>query len=197
MEASMQAAGVIDPSVGLTDASGAGLARWLNDEYGELGYVSSNTDPVTFDDVAAEAAEGKHPLMIGGRGWYHWSGCSQYDSARDVLILKNPAGNWMGVGSEMDRDEFARLGAFSLVRLTCPATENAPPPPEQNYAPPGSVGSGILDAMHADGVEPSMPSAFLPLGASPAMAEWCIATDGTMYVWQIPMGALWKYPASG
>jgi hypothetical protein len=206
MEASMQAAGVIDPAVGLCDASGAGLARWLNAEYGtpEYGYLASNDDPVSFDDVAYEAAEGKHPLMIGGRAWGHWSGCSGYDAGRDVLILKNPAEGYQGVWDTMSRGQFAALGSFSMVRLTHPAAEGLvpaePDPPAEaiDYTPwTGFVGSGLLTAMQTDGVVPAQSqSTWLPLGSPAAEIEECAALDGTIYRWHLPTGSLWKYPSS-
>ena len=191
MEASMQAAGVISPAVGLTDASGAGLASWLNDEYGEYGYAASNDDPVSFDDVAYEAAEGKHPLMIGGRAWGHWSGCSGYDAGRDVLILKNPAEGYQGVWDTMSRTQFAALGSFSMVRLTHPAAEGAvpaepdPPAEEIDYTPwTGFVGSGLLEMMAEEHDLPAQSmSTWLPLGSPAADVETCYGVSGTLYYW--------------
>jgi len=197
---SMIDAGVLTPAYGCMDASGAGLAGWLNTEYGEFGYVASNADPVSFDDVAAEAATLKHPLAIGGRGWYHWSGVSGYDPIADALILKNPAPNWMGVGQSMSRETFAELGSFSMVRLTHPAAE-AEPPPDPDPGPPADggdpgVGSGLLAMMAEDGTQPAMASSFLPLGRSPATVEWGLGLNGTMYLWHLPTGSSWRYKPS-
>lgn len=123
MESSMQAAGVVNPAVGCTDASGAGLARWVNDEYSEYGYVASNTTNVSFDDVAAEASTHAHPCAIGGVSWYHWSGVRGYDSIMDRLLLANPAPGWRGVYQTMTRQQFAEQGSFNLVRVTHPEAE--------------------------------------------------------------------------
>jgi len=123
MEASMIDAGVVDPSVGCTDSSGAGLARWVNDEYGEFGFVASNQPGVTFDQVRDEADRHVHPLAMGGGGWYHWSGVRGWDALLDRLLLANPAPGWKGVYQTLDRDQFARLGPFSLVRVTHPEAE--------------------------------------------------------------------------
>jgi lysozyme len=125
MEQSMIDAGVVDPAVGCTDASGAGLASWLNDEYGEYGYLSSNNPSVSFDDVAREAATHLHPLAVGGRAFYHWVGVRGYDAYLDRLMLANPAPGYRGIYQTLDRRQFAELGPFSLVRLTHPAAEGA------------------------------------------------------------------------
>jgi hypothetical protein len=207
MEQSMMTAGVIDPAVGLCDASGAGLARWLNDNYGgpDDGFLSSNEPSVTFDDVAMEAAQGKHPLMIGGRAWGHWSGCRGYGSSSDLLMLANPADGWMGVSQTMDRQQFASLGPFSMVRLTHPAAEGQAPvpptPPARDYdwwAADGKVGSGLLDMMRVDRVYPAQDwSTWLPLGRMPAQIEECIAEDGTVYRWLLGVNRGYSYRANG
>jgi len=206
MEQSMQAAGVINPAVGLTDASGAGLASWLNTEYGEYGYVAESVNPIGFDELAAEASTLVHPIMAGGRAWCHWTGVRGYDAASDVLLLANPADGWMGIYQTMTRGDFARLGSFSMVRLTHPVAEGLVPPPdpepepeppdvdEPDYAQPGQVGSGILEMMAADSTKPAMPSTFLPLGVSPAIGEWAWGLNGVQYVWHLPTGRSWRYP---
>jgi len=136
MEQSMIAAGVVNPSVGCTDASGAGLAGWVNDEYGEYGYVASNQTGVSFDQVAEEAATHKHPVAVGGAGWYHWSGVRGYDTLLDRLLLANPAPGYRGVYQTMDRGQFASLGGFNLVRVTHPAAEAGSAP---STALPGGI----------------------------------------------------------
>jgi len=73
LEQSMMAAGVVSPAVGLCDASGAGLARWVNTEYGEFGYWAENLNPVSFDQLASEAATLSHPIMAGGRAFFKGS----------------------------------------------------------------------------------------------------------------------------
>jgi hypothetical protein len=195
MEQSMIDAGVINPAVGLTDASGLGLAQWLNVEYEEFGYEASNQDPVLFDQVAAEAAEGKHPLMIGGRAWGHWSGCSGYDAASDLLILKNPAAGWQGVYQTLSRQQFAALGPFSLVRVTHPEAEGEIDVSPPDYSPwEGRIGSGLLELMKADGVLPAQDYAtWLPLGRQPAQIEEAIAEDGTVYRWLLATNAGYRY----
>lgn len=198
--------GVMTPQYGLMDASGAGMAGWLNQEYGEFGYLASNEASVDFDEVADEAAELVHPLMIGGRAWCHWVGVRWYDAGRDELEIANSAGGYMGVGQTLSRAQWASLGAFSLVRLTHPAAESggaAPtPPPEEapslDYSPwEGVIGSGLLQAMQADGVLPGQSaSSWIPLGGPAADIEECTALNGVIYRWHLPTGSLWKYPPS-
>lgn len=128
MEQSMIAAGVISPSLGCMDASGAGLARWVNDEYAEFGYWAENDGSVSFDDVVAEARTHKHPLAIGGRAFYHWVGVRGYDAVMDRILLANPAPGYKGVYQTLTRQQFANLGAFSLVRVTHPEAEGGATP---------------------------------------------------------------------
>lgn len=123
LEPTMVAEGVVNPQVGLTDASGKRLADFLNRHYGEFGYVASNEPSVTFDDLAAEA--GRYPLMIGGRNWGgpgrgHWSGLATYDLFGDVLELRNPALGPTYGQATLTREQFAARGPWSMVRLTHP-----------------------------------------------------------------------------
>lgn len=134
MEASLIQAGVVTPASGCTDASGAGLASWVNREYAEFGYRAENEPYTDFDAVATEARTHKHPLAIGGRGWYHWSGVRGYDELLDCLQLANPANGYRGVYQTLSRAQWDQLGPFSLVRVTHPAAEGQQPTTLQ---PPG------------------------------------------------------------
>lgn len=189
IENSMIAAGVVDPAIGCMDKSGAGLAAWLNTEYGEFGYVASNDPSVSFDDVAAEAGLYRHPLAMSGGAWYHWSGVRGYDAASDVIILANPAPGYQGVGQTMNRGQWAALGPWSMVRLTHPAAEgqapSEPSEPALDYGPwQGRVGTGLLEMMQVDGVLPAQSmSTWLPLGSPLADIESCYAESGVLYTW--------------
>jgi hypothetical protein len=142
MEETMVAEGVVSPSLGLMDASGAGLASFLTRHYGEDGFTSANVSPISFDTLAAES--GSYPLMIGGRRWGvggHWSGLRAYDAERDVLLLANPAAGYVGINQTMNREQFGRLGPFSAVSLshpdlTDPITDPTPIPPPVPVPPP-------------------------------------------------------------
>lgn len=120
LEATMRAEGVINPAVGLTDASGKGLADFLTRHYGEFGYWATNDGATNFDLLAGEA--GRYPLMIGARNWGgpglgHWSGLATYDAGRGVLDLRNPATGVRFGHATLNREQFAARGPWSMVRL--------------------------------------------------------------------------------
>ena len=139
MEPTMIAEGVVSEDKGLLDATGAGLAAFVRRHYAEFGYDANHEPSVSFDAVANEGTgpgvNGKaYPILLGGRGWNHWSGVRGYDPARDVLLLANPAPgypNGTGPQQEMTRAQFAQLGPFSMVRVFHPdllAVFDAPEP---------------------------------------------------------------------
>jgi len=204
LENSMLSEGVVSTELGLLNASGYELARWVTRHYGEFGYCGENDGGVTFQEIAHEASLGQYPLCIGGRGWYHWSGCRGFDGTR--LLLANPAPGWKGVAQTMSFEQFEYLGPFSLVRVRHPAAEAAgalpepipPTPPDGSdpYAPwRGHIGSGILEAMAADGTLPAVRrSTWLPLGApSPHDIEQATGQNGISYTWLLTVGRLERY----
>lgn len=104
----------ISPSLGLLDASGAGLVSFLE----EQGINAANNASASFDDVMAAA--GSQPMVIGGRAWCHWVAVrigSLIAGAQNVeaLALMNPASGYMGVDQVLYRADFDRLGPFSAV----------------------------------------------------------------------------------
>ena len=108
----------VSTNVGLLRATGEGLVamfreRGLRADHAYGGWGADWFTGVSFDDVAARA--GGWPIMIGMRRWCHWSGVRGYDAARDVLLLANSAHTYMGIGQEMDRGEFERLGPTAMV----------------------------------------------------------------------------------
>lgn len=107
----------ISPSYGLLDASGGGLVEYLS----ELGIGAANNPSASFDDVLAAA--GYQPMLMGGRGWCHWTGVRigkvfEPSYANSKLALANPAPGWDGIQQIMDPYDFSRLGAFSAVWFT-------------------------------------------------------------------------------
>lgn len=199
LEQSMLSAGIVTTDWGLSDASGAGLARWLRTEYGEFGYSSTNDPSLTFDEAAHEAQEGRHPLMLGGRRWGHWSGLRGYADGR--LLLANPASGYKGINQTMTREQFDYLGDFSLVRLTHQAEDAVTPVPPMTgpsdpFAPfRAGIGSGLLEMMAADGTLPAQRSStWLPLGAKPADVEQCFGENGTLYVYLLSVGRGYRQP---
>lgn len=159
LEDNMIAEGVMTREHGLMDATGKGLAEFLTRHYGEFGYYGNNENIVRFAEVANEI--GPYPLLIGGRRWGHWSGVRGFDAAGDVLLLANPAENWMGVGQTMNRQQFDALGPFSMVRILhpdlipaeAPPAPVKPPAPEPEPAPPAMTIAEIrarLEAIQAE-----------------------------------------------
>lgn len=118
--------GLVTPEHGLMDASGRALVGWLQREYGdEMDLVFMAINPVEWDQVIQMA--GTRPVMLGGRGWYHWSGVRRVGP--DGLQLANPAPNWKGVGTVLSRDEWNRLGPWSAVTVYSRAEVDQPGPP--------------------------------------------------------------------
>jgi hypothetical protein len=145
VSARMQSTGRVSPALGLTDASGAGVAATLRDFADGTPEVGSS-GTASFDDVAARA--GHMAVGIGGRAWNHWTAVRDYDAAHDVLLLANSAPGWRGVGQELGRGDFARLGTFSIAWLDygqpaprprepafVPSPAPAPSQPEATFAP--------------------------------------------------------------
>lgn len=183
MEQSLQAGGYVTPAVGCTDASGAGLARWLNEQYSEYGYLSSNSVGVSFDQVAEEAGSHVHPVAMGGGAWYHWSGVRGVDGL-GRLMLANPAPGWKGVYQTLDRDQWARLGPWNLVRLTHPQAESG-----GGAVAPTQLPAGIDVSSHQGYVD------WAAVRAAGAAFSFTKATGGAWY--QNPtLGANWQSMAA-
>jgi hypothetical protein len=153
IEAQMQADGIVTQTDGLLDHTGHALAAWITAQYGEFGYSANDEHPVGFDALAAEfmAPANPYPGLLGGDAWNHWSGLRSYDPGQGVLLLANPADGWHGVGQTMNRQQFAALGPFNLVRVLhgdligAPAPAPSPPP-----VPPASVTKGDIDRVIAE-----------------------------------------------
>lgn len=106
--------GRISPQYGLLDASGAGLVSYL----AELGIQADNLNPCSWSDVHNLA--GHNPMLMGGRGWYHWTGvriAGDIVNRPDIdqVILANPAPGWQGVDQYLAGWQFDGLGPFSCV----------------------------------------------------------------------------------
>jgi hypothetical protein len=107
----------ISPSLGLLDASGAGLVSFLE----EQGISAENDADASWEEVMAAA--GHQPMVIGGRAWYHWVAVRMGSLAihrpeLELLSLMNPAPGYAGVEQTLDEDTFAVLGPFSAVWFT-------------------------------------------------------------------------------
>lgn len=100
----------INAQVGLMDASGWALREVLKDIYGtdsEQGWLDFDT---TYDLATAG------PGMMSGAQWYHWVGIRGVQGSN--LWVSNSAPGYKGIYDVVTREDFARLGGFSVVWLT-------------------------------------------------------------------------------
>jgi hypothetical protein len=109
--------GRISPTLGLLDASGAGLVEWLS----EIGVVAENNAYASWDNMVSAA--GFQPMVMGGRTWYHWTGVRMGGIAAGygdlgVVALANTAAGWQGIDQALDRQDYANLGEFAVVWFT-------------------------------------------------------------------------------
>lgn len=99
----------INPSYGLMDGSGTELRRVLAD-YG----LPSEQAWLDFDDVHALARQTTG--MMSGQAWYHWVALRGVQGSN--IWIANSAEGYKGVHSILSREDFNRLGGFSVVWLT-------------------------------------------------------------------------------
>jgi hypothetical protein len=97
---------------GLMDSRGSALVQVIEQHGLTAGVIPNNQEGgATWEDVLARA--GHTPVVMGGRGWNHWTFVRGVENGN--LLLGNPAPRWMGVGQTMDRQEFNNLGAWTMV----------------------------------------------------------------------------------
>lgn len=104
----------ISPTLGLLDASGAGLVQYL----AEIGVSASNNADASFEDITDAA--GFQPMVMGGRSWCHWVGVRMAGPAfgrPDLLsvLLMNSSPGYRGIGQYLGPSDFDVLGPFSAV----------------------------------------------------------------------------------
>lgn len=107
----------ISPTLGLLDASGAGIVQYL----AEQGIGAESNSEASWAEVMGAA--GYQPMVIGGRAWYHWVAVRMGSEAAEsdttnLLALMNPSPGYMDVGHWLDEEQFADLGAFTAVWFT-------------------------------------------------------------------------------
>jgi hypothetical protein len=100
--------GNINSTYGLMDGSGAQLRRVLA-EYDQ----DSSQGWLGFSDAYAVA--GRTTGMMSGGGWYHWVALRGHDGGN--IWVANSAPGYRGVWESLSREEFQRLGPFSVVWL--------------------------------------------------------------------------------
>jgi hypothetical protein len=98
----------INPTYGLMDASGAALSAVL-----ELYGQETSQSWLDFDTVY-DLAQGTTGMMSGA-AWYHWVALRGVQGSN--LWIANSAPGYKGVSDILSRDDFERLGRFSVVWL--------------------------------------------------------------------------------
>jgi hypothetical protein len=98
----------INGTYGLMNGSGVELQRVLS-EYNQ----PTRQKWLTFDEVYAGA--GVTTGMMGGGNWYHW--VAVRGVSNNNLWIANSAPGWKGINEILSRDDFNRLGPFSVVYL--------------------------------------------------------------------------------
>jgi hypothetical protein len=99
----------INPTYGLMDASGAALRDVLLREYGQ----ETEHAYLDFDTVYAFAQDTTG--MMSGAAWYHWTAIRGVQGTN--LWIANSAPGYKGVYDILSRNDFDRLGGFSVVWL--------------------------------------------------------------------------------
>src|SRR5262245_58317688 len=100
----------INASVGLTNKDGPGVALMnVLASYGQ----PSDQAWLGYDQVY-ELAQQTTGLMSGA-AWFHWVGLRGVQGSN--LWIANSAPNYMGVVDILSREDFNRMGAFSVVWL--------------------------------------------------------------------------------
>lgn len=99
----------INPQYGLMDSSGKELRRVLLDDY------EQSTEQAWLDfDTVYELAQ--HTTgMLSGAAWYHWTAIRGTNGG--ALWIANSAPGYRGVFDILTREDFERLGGFSVVWL--------------------------------------------------------------------------------
>jgi len=98
----------INPQYGLMNADGSALRAVLQ-TYG----VSTDQGWLDFDTTYALAQDGTG--MMSGAAWYHWVSIRGVQG--NTLWVANSAPGYKGIWDNVSRDDFARLGGFSVVWL--------------------------------------------------------------------------------
>lgn len=118
-------AGAVTEQFGLMNSDGSALVELFRQNGFEARAIAnSENGGATWDDVLARA--GRMPVLLGGRRWNHWTFVRGVDENGN-LSLGNPAPRWRTVGNSMDRNEFADLGAWTMVWIdlaSAPAEED-------------------------------------------------------------------------
>lgn len=101
----------INGTYGLMDGSGYQLQRVIKDQTGR---DSEQVYGLDFDTVYAIAAS--TPGLMSGQAWYHWVALRGVQG--DTIWIANSAPGHKSVWDNLSRDDFARLGSWSVIWLS-------------------------------------------------------------------------------
>src|SRR5262252_2720973 len=99
----------INPTFGLMDGSGAQLQRVIKEQTG----AESDQGYLDFDSTYALAQQ--TPGLMSGAAWYHWVAIRGVQGS--TIWVANSAPGYKGIYDNVSREDFARLGGFSVVYL--------------------------------------------------------------------------------
>jgi len=99
----------INPTFGLMDGSGAQLQRVIKEQTG----AESDQGYLDFDSTYALAQQ--TPGLMSGAAWYHWVAIRGVQGS--TIWVANSAPGYKGIYDNVSREDFARLGGFSVVWL--------------------------------------------------------------------------------
>lgn len=97
----------VNAMYGLMDSSGVELQRVLREHAG----LETHHGWLDFDtayDIYSQTFG-----LVSGAAWFHWVGIRA--AANNRIYVANSACGYMGVWSELTRDDWARLGGFSCL----------------------------------------------------------------------------------
>ena len=100
----------INGTYGLMDGSGAQLQRVIKEQTGRDSEQSFGLD---FDTVYMLASETIG--LMSGAAWYHWVGIRGVEGS--TIAVANSAPGYKGIYGNLSREDFNRLGGFSVIWL--------------------------------------------------------------------------------
>jgi hypothetical protein len=99
----------INATYGLMDGSGAELQRVVKEQTG----ADTEQSRLSFDSTYLLAQE--TPGLMSGAAWYHWVAIRGVQGS--TIWVANSAPGYKGIYDNVSREDFDRLGGFSVVWL--------------------------------------------------------------------------------
>lgn len=100
----------INPQYGLMDGSGVELQRVIKEQTGRDSEQAFGLDFDTVYSIAEETIG-----LMSGAAWYHWVGIRGVQGS--TIWVANSAEGFKGIYSNLSREDFNRLGGFSVIWL--------------------------------------------------------------------------------